>query len=109
LESASICSTSRYTALLVDAYAKLADAFAQQGQPLPDNAGAGGKLRKLDCLVINDCLDQLAQQGISYDTVRGAFLEGDPAYPGAGFSRETHIQLAVRNPACLLGVFLPNL
>jgi hypothetical protein len=97
------------TALLADGYSKLAEAFAQEGRQLPENAGAGGKLRKLDCLVINDCLDRLAQQGIVYDTARGAFLEGDPAYPGAGFSRETHIQIAVRNSACLLGVFLPNL
>ena len=97
------------TALLAESYNELASAFAQQAQQLPDNVGAAGKLRKLDCLVINDCLDRLAQQNILYDTVRGAFLEGDPAYPGAGFSRETYIQLAVRNPTCLLGVFLPNL
>lgn len=97
------------TGLLADNYLKLESVFAQQGQPLPDNAEASGKLRKLDCLVINDCLDRLAQQGIQYDTVRGAFLEGDPSYPGAGFARETHIQIAVRNSTCLLGVFRPNL
>ena len=46
--------------------------------------------------------------GTGYDTVRGAFLEGKPAYPGAGFSREGHIQIAVRNSACILGVFRPH-
>jgi hypothetical protein len=97
------------TALLADAYVELSNILSIQGQPIPDNAGAGGKLRKLDCLVINDCLNRLAQRGIAYDTVRGAFLEGDAAYPKAGFSRETHIQVAVRNSACILGVFLPNL
>jgi hypothetical protein len=66
-------------------------------------------MRKLDCLIINHCLNRLEQQGIRYDTVRGAFLEGDPVYPDAGFARETHIQIAVRNRACLLGVFRPNL
>jgi hypothetical protein len=66
------------------------------------------KRRELDCLVINDCLSRLQQTGVQYDTVRSAFLEGDPAYPGAGFARESHIQLAVRNPTCILGVFRPN-
>ena len=40
-----------------------------------------------------------------FDTVRGVFEEGPPAYPGAGFRTRTHIQIAVRNPACILGVF----
>lgn len=97
------------TALLADSYARVTDAFIQQGNQLPDNAGAGGKLRKLDCLVINECMGHLDQQNILYDTVRGAFVEGIPIYPGAGFFAETHIQLAVRNSTCLLGVFLPNL
>jgi hypothetical protein len=97
------------TSLLADSYTRVADIFAQQGNPLPGNAGGGGKLRKLDCLVINECLAQLNQQNTEYDTVRGAFLEGNAVYPGAGFSTETHIQVAVRNSACLLGDFLPNL
>jgi hypothetical protein len=96
------------TPLLADSYTRVSDAFNQRGMPLPDNGGAGGKLRKLDCLVINECLEHLRQQGIAYDTVRGAFLEGNPVYPGAAFSTETHIQLAVRNSACLIGVFRPN-
>jgi hypothetical protein len=62
----------------------------------------------LDCLVINDCLTRGQHRGVEYDTVRGAFLEGAPAYPRAGFSREAHVQIAVRNLACVLGVFRPN-
>jgi hypothetical protein len=60
-------------------------------------------------MVINYCLEDLADEGIVYETVRGAFLEGAPAYPGAGFARESHIQIAVRNPSCILGVFRPNI
>jgi hypothetical protein len=66
---------------------------------LPQNRGKGLKRRDIDCLVINDCLKGLQLRGIQYDTVRGAFLEGEPAYPGAGFSRESHIQIAVRRPS----------
>jgi len=97
------------TASLVDSFAEFASAIAETGQPLPDNRGAGWKLRRLDCLVINDCLNRLQLQGVQYDSVRGAFLEGEPVYPGAGFFRETHIQVAVRNSSCILGVFRPNL
>jgi hypothetical protein len=97
------------TAILADSFSQLKNDFVRVGQPMPGNKGPSGKLRKLDCLVINDCLERLARWGVHYDTVRCAFLEGEPVYPDAGFSHETHIQVAVRNPACVLGVFLPNL
>ena len=97
-----------FTAILADSYYELASTFAEQGRSLPRNHGRQAKRRELDCLVINDCLDQLHKAGTEYDTVRAAFLEGKPAYPGAGFSREGHIQIAVRNPACILGVFRPQ-
>lgn len=97
------------TAILAESYRGLQQEFAGKNMLLPENRGADRKRRDLDCLVINECLDRLRTRGIEYDTVRGAFLEGDPAYLGAGFSRETHIQVVVRNPACILGVFRPNL
>src|SRR5438105_876991 len=89
------------TQLLARSYQQLAQTFAEKGIPLPQNRGSEAKLRDLDCLVINDCLDRLQAGGVQYDTVRGAFLEGDPVYPGAGFSREAHVQIAVRNPSCI--------
>jgi hypothetical protein len=97
------------TSVLAESHAELARSFARAAQSLPVNHGQDAKRRNLDCLVINDCLRQLKDRGVEYDTVRGAFLEGEPVYPGAGFARETHIQLAVRNSACILGVFRPNL
>jgi len=97
------------TQILADAYNELTRAFGDENQQLPENRGRDGKLRELDCLVINDCLGRFQYQGIFYDTVRGAFIEGDPVYPTAGFTRETHIQVAVRNRNCIIGVFRPNL
>jgi hypothetical protein len=97
------------TALLATGYQNLVQTYTAQGLPLPSNRGPEGKRRELDCLVLNDCLGGLKNAGQEYDTVRGAFLEGDPVYPGAGLRRETHLQIAVRNPACILGVFRPNL
>lgn len=96
------------TAILATTHRKLEQAYQKKGLPLPQNHGRDWKRRDLDCLVINHCLRK-PKRRVSYDTVRGAFLEGEPVYPGAGFSREAHIQIAVRNPACILGVFRPNL
>jgi hypothetical protein len=95
------------TSMLERRYQELAVSYQQAGQPLPQNSGRDWKRRELDCLVINDCLMRGQAHGLDYDTVRGAFLEGAAAYPGAGFSREAHVQIAVRNPACILGVFRP--
>ena len=40
-----------------------------------------------------------------YDTVTAFFENGDIAFPGAGFKEKTHLQIAVRNPAVILGYF----
>lgn len=97
------------TRILAEGYQRLRETFSERQRPLPENIGRQGKLRNLDCLVINDCLSQLKMEGVEYETVRGAFWEGEAVYPDAGFARETHIQVAVRRPACILGVFRPNL
>jgi hypothetical protein len=94
--------------ILSQSFQELSASYQQAGLPLPQNGGRDWKRRELDCLVINDCLARVKMRAVEYDTVRGAFLEGEPAYPGAGFSREAHVQIAVRNPACILGAFRPN-
>ena len=45
----------------------------------------------------------------NYDTVRGAYLEGEPVYPEAKIYNQTHIQICVRNVECILGYFVPTL
>ena len=93
------------------AYKSLEEAFETVGKKLPTNKKANSKdvdylLRYLDCAVINQLHDLNEIQGrVSYDTVRGLFPEGDPVYPGALFRDKTHVQIAVRNPECILGVF----
>lgn len=97
------------TALLADTYPKFAASFRLAGKELPVNRGTEHKLRELDCAVINDCIRRMGGRGIAFDTVRGAFLEGRPIFPGTTISAETHIQIAVRNVDCILGVFRPDL
>jgi hypothetical protein len=40
-----------------------------------------------------------------FDTVRALFPEGDRLYENAGFFEKTHVQIAVRKPEQILGVF----
>ena len=89
-------------------------ARAQQTQArLPENRlvrkdGSKG-LHALDGAVIEFAIDILeARKGRKFDTVRGAFWEGGPAFPASEISLRSHIQIAVRNPECVLGYFKSN-
>jgi hypothetical protein len=100
------------------AYEQLADEYSAKDEPLPKNkelrpaktaTDPDRKLRMLDCLVIDKVCDTFTRatppQPIS--AVRGAFEEGGEMFPGAMLKEETHIQVAVRDPRIILGVFKP--
>lgn len=82
---------------------------------LPHDAHKDKLLRKLDCAVIRNLYEIIASTPDDapdrvepFDTVRGLFTEGAPLYPGAGFYEKTHTQIAVRNVACIRGLFRPR-
>jgi hypothetical protein len=84
-------------------------------KPIPTNIdhpvikGHDKVLRYLDCAVIEYTHSFLkSKDEPSFDSVRAAFIEGDPIYPGAGFHDKTHIQLCIINPNCVKGFFLPR-
>ncbi len=89
------------------AHQLLADTFLAAGETLPSNTGGPDSLiRGLDCAVVrqlHDIREKMHQAPV--DTVRGIFVEGQPAYPGAGFRSKTHVQIAVCNPAVIRGIF----
>jgi hypothetical protein len=102
---------TKFTDELPVAFEMLRRAHEEAGQPLPKNGGTtpDKKLRRLDCAVLNLYLTWLADdQGVSRDTVRCGFVEGDPAFEGSGIRHQSHVQIAVRNPACIVGVFRPR-
>jgi len=94
----------RYTGLLMQSYNAVEASYRKKDVTLPQNQGRELKLRMLDCLVINNLAATMSEQ---IQTVRGAFEEGDEAFPGAALKRETHIQIAVRERQCILGIFRP--
>jgi hypothetical protein len=65
--------------------------------------------RRLDCAVINFLHSMRRQEKrLPFDSLRGAFFEGGPLYPGAGMAEKTHIQWCVRDPVhSVRGYFLP--
>ncbi|MFM2273156.1 MAG: hypothetical protein RL702_2221 [Pseudomonadota bacterium] len=89
------------------------------GLPMPKNVNPKGSrdkdrlLRFLDCAVfrhLHRIIDEIVADDASfepYDTVRGMFVEGGKAFPGSGVYRKSHIQIAVRNGACIKGIFYP--
>ena len=77
--------------------------------PIRENSGGPDSLmRHRDCDVISllHTLRQ-ARQTPPFASVRAAFHEGGELYPGAGFSRKSHIQICLRDTASILGYFSP--
>lgn len=94
-----------YTRMLRDAYDSLVETYGARDEPLPQNKG---KRRELDSAVINELVATAERRGVLVQTVRCPFLEGGPAFPGSGILDESHIQVAVRDLRCIVGVFRPG-
>lgn len=103
----------RYTKVLGEAYPEFESVLSSTGKTIPVNVPlAPGDpdmlIRRRDCAVINWTLDRYENaMGSSIDTVRGVFQEGEPAFPGAFIRQKSHIQIAVREPTCIVGFFRP--
>jgi hypothetical protein len=95
-----------FTTKLLPAYLREKEEAEAAGRLLPVNRGQDDDLggRYLDCRVVNACLQAFPD----FQAVRGAFREGEQAFPGGKIFRESHIQIAVRDPRCVLGVFRPT-
>ena len=94
-------------------YERLKIKYEELGKDLPKNRKMAGRedvlLRNLDCAVIQEIHQYNAAQTDlrPYDSVRGPFIEGSPAYPGSELKNLTHIQICVVNPNCIKGYFRP--
>jgi hypothetical protein len=95
--------------LVQDAHRRLQNLMAESGEPMPRNTGRGLGARNLDCAVF-EMLHLSRQKEVlpSFDTVRAFFIEGEPLYPTSGIRQLDHVQICVRNPASIIGYFLPR-
>ena len=98
--------------ILKEGYNLLKD-LEKQGFIIPENVPLvkDGDLvkRKLDCAVIEIIHQHRKEKGLqAFDSVRAVFFEGKELYPNAGFREKNHIQIAIRNPNCIKGYFIPR-
>jgi hypothetical protein len=104
----------RFTALLEAFYPAFKETFEKQGLPLPRNEPSHRTdrdlvRRNLDCAMINWAIPMIEKElKMHFQTVRGVFQEGIPAYEGSGILKKSHIQVVVRDSDCILGYFLPE-
>jgi hypothetical protein len=93
---------STYHEAIRATYRNLRAVYRSQGWLLPKNHK---NRHDLDSLVINKFVKFVerfvGQYGIVFQTVRGAFEEGRPLFPGSALRAQAHIQIAVRDVTCL--------
>lgn len=104
---------TQYTHELAELAGTFVRGVKQARMRVPRNRGRHDlKGRFLDCAIINWALREMEADGTHYYSVRCLFTEGDPVYKDArvrtAITLESHAQVAVRDPACLIGVFRPS-
>ncbi len=98
-------TTSRGLQLTKTAFNRLQQVSWQAGLQLPMNEPNGGR-HNLDCAVLNYLHRLQARESKpAFDSVKGVFIETPSLYEGSAFGVKNHIQIAVRNPDCIKGVF----
>lgn len=117
---------SEFIGILARYYSLMKKELQDIGSELPQNKNLPHDqhhdliLRELDCAVIEYLHESIAKQidiqieekGFSdlrhFDTTRGVFTEGGPAFEGAGIQMKNHIQICIRNLNCIKGFFIPR-
>jgi len=104
---------SEYLKLLKQGYDLLKSSKEKYSLKIPQNIPLNEKgdllKRFLDCAVI-EAIHQFGKENKKreFDSVRGVFFEGKELYENAGFKEKNHIQIALRNPNCIKGYFVPR-
>lgn len=105
---------NRSEEILKKGYQVLEELYLKINKPLPQNRKSFSTkdilLRDLDCAVIQTIQKTFKTENdrYSFDSVRGVFTEGEPAFPGSAIKSKTHIQVCIYNPNCIKGYFEPR-
>jgi len=92
-------------AILKRAYFGLSRIYEEVGKTLPKNENEN---RKLDSAVFKHLHKSRSDNfNTPFDTIRCAFNEGDPIYPGANFTMRLHMEISVLNHEMIHGYYLP--
>lgn len=117
---------SKYTEMVGAFYRAMSEEYSSAGKSLPVNLDAKEDenqdklVRLLDCATIEYMHKSVTNSYFAdidagnhsiwkiFDSVRGAFSEGGPAFPGAKIEMKSHIQICIRNLNCIKGLFIPR-
>ena len=117
---------SKYLTLIKQYHSFMSERYKITGEALPQNIDAFGDkhkdklIRVLDCAVIefmHSSIFELYKEDIAnnqysdtkiFDSTRGVFTEGGPAFAGSGLLEKSHIQVCIRNTNCIKGFFIPR-
>lgn len=88
----------QWQAVLEESYADLLERLEKSGKPVPRQTPGA---HRLDRAVINHTAGLLKSRGRPARTVRAAFAEGEPLFPGSGLWSLAHIQIAVRDQTAI--------
>src|SRR5690554_3293290 len=113
---------SEFIHMLSVYYGLMQKDFLRIGKELPKNKDVKEDeykdllISELDCAVIQYLHQKIKEEIESdrttilkeFDSVRGVFTEGGPAFPGAGVQKKSHKQICIRNMDCIKGFFLPR-
>lgn len=106
-ESCLDLSSREAVPLLKAGFRRLEEYSKKSGIALPKNKGRPNdkdeKNRMLDCAVVNALFDNLPKGALA--AVKSPFFEGQAIYPGAFFYEQTHVQICVKDPDCIMGIF----
>lgn len=86
----------KWIKVLSDEYRDVLKEYRRRKQPLPGNSGSD---RPLNALLIQ----KISARCGPFDSVRGAFADGEEIIPGSGICWGSHIQVAVLNPGIFCG------
>lgn len=103
---------AHYSRVVRAGFTDLQDSIRSSGGSMPVNrTPPGGNevlIRALDCAVVNIIHARRKEDNLQpFDSVRAAFIEGEPIYEGGGFYEKTHIQVCVRETGKIKGYFRP--
>ena len=103
---ASLDLTEPFTTSVLKLTAEaLESVFRNEGKPLPQNDVAGSK-RYFDKILVDAHCSMRLQERSPVAVVRGVFEEGDRIHPNSSIRALSHVQLAVRDPAAIIGVWM---
>ncbi|RYY05936.1 MAG: hypothetical protein EOP43_07710 [Sphingobacteriaceae bacterium] len=117
---------SKFITLVGQYFEAMREEYQHTGKTLPENADIKDDshkdklIRKRDCATIEymhrsifeASVEETTAKGFSelkiFDSTRGVFTEGGPAFSGSGIAKKSHIQICVRNMNCIKGFFIPR-